>query len=69
MQRLEAIRFPEAGVISAIESPYGCLESNLCPLEGQPMLLTTEPYPQALIFNVLISIIPGNAFWHCFLAL
>lgn len=47
-QRPEAaIRFPETGVINAIESPYGI---KSIPLEGWPVLLTTEPYPQALVF-------------------
>lgn len=40
------IRFPVAGVTDGCEPPYGCQELNLCPLEGQPPLRTTEPHFQ-----------------------
>lgn len=37
------VRSPEDGVTNGFELQYGCWESYLGPLEGQPVLLTTEP--------------------------
>jgi hypothetical protein len=34
------------GVIDSCELPRGCWELNSGPLEGQPVLLTTEPFLQ-----------------------
>lgn len=40
---------PGTRVIDSCESPRGCWESNLCPMEEQPMLLTTESSLQPLL--------------------
>ena len=39
----EAVGLPRAGDISACELPCQCQELNPCPLEEQPMHVTTEP--------------------------
>lgn len=50
---------PEAGVeapgtgVTECEPPTRCWESNLDPLEEQPMLLTAEPTPQSNAENFL----------------
>lgn len=42
------VRSPEDGVTNGFELQYGCWESYLGPLKGQPVLLTTEPSLQPL---------------------
>jgi hypothetical protein len=50
----ENTEFPETGVTNGFELPCGCWESNLGPLEEQPMLVTTEPslHPRSSTFKV-----------------
>jgi hypothetical protein len=51
----EAVDSPGTGVTHGLEPPCGCWELNLGPLQEQPVLLTTEPSLQPLIFFPTIS--------------
>lgn len=44
----EGIRSPGTRVTDGYELPYGFCLLNLCPLEEQPVLFTTEPHRQPL---------------------
>ena len=49
----EGARSPGTGAMDSCERPCGCWESNLGPLEEQPVLLTVEPSPQPV--NVVFT--------------
>ena len=64
----EGIRSPETGVTDHCELPCVCLESNLRPLQEQPVLLITEPSLQALT-ALLFIIYPQSRFYDiCFIS-
>lgn len=45
----EGIQSLGAGTTDGCKPPRECRESNLSPLEEQPLLLTTEPFPQSYL--------------------
>ena len=49
-------------ITDGCESPCGCWELNLGPLEGQPVLLTSEPplQPSSLLFYQAQSVGEGS---------
>lgn len=46
---IEAVQSPGTEVADGCELPYGCWESNPCPLQEQQVLLAAEPLLQPCI--------------------
>ena len=56
----DSVRSPGTGATVSCELPCGCRESNPCPLEEEPVLLTTEPSFQLPLLHPQ----PAIYFWH-----
>jgi hypothetical protein len=59
------IRFPGTGVTDGCELSFGCWESNLDPLEEQPVPLTAEPSLHLLALDLKRCVYEKKSLFIC----